>query len=704
MILSLADDGFKKLPEKALHDICRLAKNLPDLKLEAELLLTEEERKKYPDEPPLDPEKLTIKDVVSSVLKSLELDYEKLEAGLLKYKTYINNYHTSTRTLPVFGYTEKTSLEMILRNILDLIPMDELLLMDPSIDQENVLAYFAKNNNVDLLAEEKLYSDTLDDYLTELHGTITAGISLKASSFLCAQSLLVSIDDGCGFDNFVKRLAKEYILSGITSSLTPAAIIKEYHIANNCDKKDKYSPLQSTALAISKSAKDDAPLSRISVLDIGEWVDELDKEPVQRHLLSIQNEKKSGLIIFRIPYAERKYVQKAEKCLSVFSAIRTLVVPPLCNKKLIEYIKDKASLHNCTFEEDCDSALEQLILELKNSKRFFGFDSMDNMLNKIFFAKINHDARSGLANSPADSEGMTISREIVASLHSNPDTDLTTAEMLDRLVGIDDVKKQIEDAIRQIQSYQVMKHTLGSVKRPAIHMMFTGNPGTGKTTVARLAASMMKDAGILTKGYLNEIKGRDLCGSCIGETTPKTAGYCRDSYGSVLFIDEAYQLSYSDSPRDYGSEAIAALIAEMENHRDDMCVILAGYTDEMDKMMKTNSGLRDRIPIRINFPNYTREQLFEIFMKMVNESFSHDDDLEAHARDFFMTLPDSIINSKEFGNARFVRNLFEKSWGEASLRYDLSDCCKICITAADFDAAVVKLELDSAPKEHRFGF
>ena len=203
-------------------------------------------------------------------------------------------------------------------------------------------------------------------------------------------------------------------------------------------------------------------------------------------------------------------------------------------------------------------------------------------------------------------------------------------------------------------------------------MMFTGNPGTGKTTVARILGRIMKEEGVRRKGYFYEIKGRDLCGRYVGETAPKTSTYCRDAYGSILFIDEAYGLYQHDMGRDYGKEAIQTLIAEMENHRDDFCVIMAGYEDEMKEMLQANQGLESRIPYILHFPNYNREELETIFFKMLGDKFEYTDDLKEGVHQFFQDIAEETMNDKSFSNARLVRNLFERAWGKAAYRQSLS--------------------------------
>jgi hypothetical protein len=144
---------------------------------------------------------------------------------------------------------------------------------------------------------------------------------------------------------------------------------------------------------------------------------------------------------------------------------------------------------------------------------------------------------------------------------------------------------------------------------------------------------------------------------------------CRDAYGSVLFIDEAYSLYRGDgNERDFGREALETLIAEMENHRNDLVVIMAGYTDDMETLMKGNAGLASRMPYVIEFPNFNRDELYRIYLSMIEGQFAYDEDLLPAVRAYFDALPDVVLDSKEFSNARFVRNLFERTWAKAAMR------------------------------------
>ena len=236
-------------------------------------------------------------------------------------------------------------------------------------------------------------------------------------------------------------------------------------------------------------------------------------------------------------------------------------------------------------------------------------------------------------------------------------------------------------------------------------MRFTGAPGTGKTTVARILGRIFAENGILRNGYFFEYMSRDLCGEYVGQTAPKTAAICRDAYGSVLFIDEAYALYNGESNNDYGKEALATLISEMENHRDDMVVIMAGYRDDMDKLMEGNAGLRSRMPYQIDFPSYSKKQLTEIYMLMVRKHFEYEPELEQTAANFFDSLDQSYVDSQDFANARFVRNLYERTWSKAAIRSQMDGLETIRITSDDFRQAASENEFsEKLMTKHTLGF
>ena len=192
---------------------------------------------------------------------------------------------------------------------------------------------------------------------------------------------------------------------------------------------------------------------------------------------------------------------------------------------------------------------------------------------------------------------------------------------------------------------------------PTLHMSFTGNPGTGKTTVALRMAEILHRLGYIRKGHLVSVTRDDLVGQYIGHTAPKTKEVLKRAMGGVLFIDEAYYLYRPDNERDYGQEAIEILLQVMENNREDLVVILAGYEDRMDRFFGSNPGFRSRIAHHIDFPDYTNDELLaiaELMLRDMNYKFTSD------ARDAFVRYIALRKAQPLFSNARSIRNALDR--------------------------------------------
>jgi probable Rubsico expression protein CbbX len=235
------------------------------------------------------------------------------------------------------------------------------------------------------------------------------------------------------------------------------------------------------------------------------------------------------------------------------------------------------------------------------------------------------------------------------------------AEVLDELdrelVGLKPVKQRIRD-IAALLIVERARKTLGlSHEPPTLHMSFTGNPGTGKTTVALRMANILHRLGYIRKGHLISVTRDDLVGQYIGHTAPKTREVLKRAMGGVLFIDEAYYLYRPDNERDYGQEAIEILLQVMENNREDLVVILAGYADRMDRFFGSNPGFRSRIAHHIDFPDYTNEELLaiaEVMLRHMNYKFTSD------ARDAFVRYIALRKAQPIFSNARSIRNALDR--------------------------------------------
>ena len=191
-----------------------------------------------------------------------------------------------------------------------------------------------------------------------------------------------------------------------------------------------------------------------------------------------------------------------------------------------------------------------------------------------------------------------------------------------------------------------------------LHMVFLGNPGTGKTTVARLIGSILYDLKYIKQNKLIEVSSKDLVAEYVGQTAVKTMNVVEKAMGGILFVDEAYALADKNGENSYNGEAIATLIKAMEDYRDELVVIFAGYTKEMQDFLDSNSGIVSRIGYTLEFDDYTNKELIEIFKGMVTKAgFILDPECIPVVED----LINQNRNTKNFGNARFIRNMYEKS-------------------------------------------
>ena len=230
---------------------------------------------------------------------------------------------------------------------------------------------------------------------------------------------------------------------------------------------------------------------------------------------------------------------------------------------------------------------------------------------------------------------------------------------LDELIGLDEVKKSVHTLTNFIKVNKKRGEIGMKVPNVSYHCVFSGNPGTGKTTVARILAGIYKDLGVLKKGHLVETDRSGLVAEYVGQTAVKTNKIIDNALDGVLFIDEAYSLVQGGS-EDYGSEAIATLLKRMEDDRDRLVVILAGYTNEMEEFINSNPGLRSRFNRYIHFEDYTAEELYKIFLLNAEKNeYTLADDVKEY---LLKKLEDVVANKpKDFGNARYIRNLFEKT-------------------------------------------
>ena len=230
---------------------------------------------------------------------------------------------------------------------------------------------------------------------------------------------------------------------------------------------------------------------------------------------------------------------------------------------------------------------------------------------------------------------------------------------LDReLVGLRPVKARIREIAALLLVDKLRREHGLAAQPPTLHMSFTGNPGTGKTTVALRMADILHRLGYIRSGHLVSVTRDDLVGQYIGHTAPKTKEVLKKAMGGVLFIDEAYYLYRPENERDYGMEAIEILLQVMENKRDDLVVILAGYADRMDRFFTSNPGFRSRIAHHIDFPDYQAGELAEIGERMLQDQGYR---FSPAAKAAFGRYIDARMQQPHFANARSIRNALDRA-------------------------------------------
>ena len=228
----------------------------------------------------------------------------------------------------------------------------------------------------------------------------------------------------------------------------------------------------------------------------------------------------------------------------------------------------------------------------------------------------------------------------------------------EELIGLVPVKRRIREIAALLVIDKLRRKINLTSNNPGLHMSFTGSPGTGKTTVALRMADILYKLGYCRKGHLLTVTRDDLVGQYIGHTAPKTKEVLKKAMGGILFIDEAYYLYKPDNERDYGSEAIEILLQVMENQRDDLVVILAGYKDRMEEFYESNPGLSSRIANHVDFPDYSSDELLTIGQMMLEEQqyqFTFD------AKDAFLEYINKRKQQPLFANARSVKNALDRA-------------------------------------------
>lgn len=541
--------------------------------------------------------------------------------------------------------------------------------------------------------EKLIGMDELKSWANKMKAVYDKGIS---SPFLLKSfvnmSYLVSVNRGNGSSTVFRSMGD--IIAKIAGKTK--AVITEYHKIR-IDEKRSVGPTELDIFI--NEIKNITENSKHYVFVI--WVNDV----LENHtgwiklLREIYGYRKNVTLIFAVPCLEKSTLNDIHSVIEDIIPNTVMTIKPLGMKDYTDIFNKYFENEGIRVSEEANKLIPQIIAQESSDGRFYGINTINKICSEVAYAKVSNIV-SGVSNE-LDVIGV---EDIKPLLINNDDDGVSAMDILDNMVSLDGVKEKIKEIIAAMK----MQRKLNPDYKSSMHMMFSGAPGTGKTVVARLVGKIFRENGILSLGGFFEVARKDLVGEYVGATAPKTAEACSMAYGGVLFIDEAYLLD-GGSDNDYGKEAIGTLIAEMENKRGNLVVIFAGYEKDLEKLFDLNPGLRDRIPYKINFPNYSRQELKSIFYKMLPDDFSYDVEFELAVNEYFDSFPDEILNSANFSNARYVRNLVERVVSKASMRLQFNgNENALVLTSNDFCLASADSEFSKLnskkPNYKKIGF
>lgn len=271
---------------------------------------------------------------------------------------------------------------------------------------------------------------------------------------------------------------------------------------------------------------------------------------------------------------------------------------------------------------------------------------------------VENTAKSGETASSQKPAEKTEKAEVSVECAAEPEKIEDLKAELDNLIGLEGIKREVNNLINMVTIHELRKQNGLKTVDMSLHMVFSGNPGTGKTMIARLMARIYKSLGVLSKGHLVEVDRSGLVAGYVGQTAAKTSEVIQKALGGVLFIDEAYTLTSGKNANDFGQEAVDTLLKAMEDNREDLVVIIAGYDGLMDTFIHSNPGLESRFNRYLHFDDYSIDEMLDILdLQLKKGQYQLTDEAKTSVREYIV---DANTSSIAFGNARGIRNIFER--------------------------------------------
>ncbi len=497
---------------------------------------------------------------------------------------------------------------------------------------------------------------------------------------LGSRSYLFSIDKGWGLNSSVNLLTA---LMQTERLFNAADLAVSAVLPPDSEEADVLGPVADAAAQIS---------GRFVIIDISAWTTKAGTEKFRNFLLSLADAADDLIYVFRVPYMEQNVLVKLLEKLNDVLQVQPVSFVPLGGDQLREAADDILSSCGFCADEGAWELFGQRIAEEKSDGRFYGMLTLKKIAGDMIYQKIRAMSSSADAGpaAPGDADGeeppemICICADDLKDFVQDPLALPPAGEDLSDLICAFRIRSQIEKLLAQIQEDRA------GGKGGPLHIRFIGRPGTGKTTVARIIGRRMKEKGMLSHGYFFEHSAADLLAPEEGAAAPGVFSICSDARGSVLFIDEIYRFTDGDPEGDDpAGESLQMLDGFMK--RDNMLVILAGDEEEMNRLLACQPSLREDMPYELYFPDYSREELADIFMDMVERNHMQaGNGLKETVSHYFMDLKQNVVDSEDFSNARFVRNLFESAWSKSVMRAQMDGKPASSMEREDFLAAAAK--------------